>query len=98
MSSVAGPDPDLDPASGSLRNVLGITDPRELAQVEAALSASRLIDLERQRLSGRYDLDHLRRFHRYILGDIYAWAGELRTVSIAKGSLFCLPQQLESYA
>lgn len=97
MSRVAGPDPYLDPASGSLRNVLGITDPRELAQVEAALSASRLIDLERQRLPGRYDLDHLRRFHRYILGDIYAWAGELRTVSLAKGSLFCLPQHLESY-
>jgi cell filamentation protein len=45
VSRVAGPDPYLDPASGSLRNVLGITDPRELAQVEAALSASRLIDL-----------------------------------------------------
>lgn len=97
MSRAAGPDPYLDPASGRLRNVLGITDPRELAQVEAALSASRLIDLERQRLSGMYDLGHLRRFHRSILGDIYAWAGELRTVSIAKGSLFCLPQHLESY-
>ena len=42
-------------------------------------------------------LDHLRAFHRYILGDVYPWAGELRTVSIAKGSLFCLPQHLESY-
>jgi cell filamentation protein len=36
-------------------------------------------------------------FHRYILGDVYDWAGELRTVSIAKGSLFCLPQHLASY-
>jgi hypothetical protein len=40
----------------------------------------------------------LQAFHRYILGDVYNWAGELRTVSIAKGSVFCLPQHLESYA
>jgi cell filamentation protein len=39
----------------------------------------------------------LRAFHRLILGDVYDWAGELRTVSIAKGSVFCLPQHLESY-
>ena len=97
MNKTAGPDPYRDPTSGVLRNLLGITDPREMAEVEAALSASRLIDLERRRLPGTYDLDHLRAFHRYILGDVYEWAGELRTVSIAKGSLFCLPQHLESY-
>ena len=97
MSSAAG-DPYLDPASGVLRNLLGITDAAELARAEAALSASRLIDLERRRLSGRYDLAHLQAFHRYILGDVYAWAGQLRTVSIEKGSVFCLPQYLESYA
>ncbi len=90
-------DPYLDPASGVLRNLLGITNAAELARVEAALSASRLVDLERSRLAGGYDLDHLRAFHRYILGDLYDWAGELRTVSIAKGSVFCLPQHLTSY-
>jgi cell filamentation protein len=94
-----GPDPYLDPASGVLRNVLGITDAQELSQVEAALTASRLVDLERHRLPGRYDLTHLRAFHRYIFGDVYDWAGQLRTVSIAKGGeVFCLPQYLESYA
>ena len=69
MSSAAG-DLYLDPASGVLRNLLGITDAAELARAEAALSASRLIDLER-RLPGRYDLAHLQAFHRYILGDVY---------------------------
>lgn len=98
MSWPAEADPYLDPASGVLRNLLGITDPGELAQVEAALSASRLVDLERRRLPGSYDLDHLRAFHRYILGDVYDWAGESRTASIAKGSVFCLPQHLAAYA
>ncbi len=97
MSHAAG-DPYLNPASGVLRNLLGITDAAELARAEAALSASRLIDLERRRLPGRYDLAHLQALHRYILGDVYGWAGQLRTVSIAKGSAFCLPQHLESYA
>jgi cell filamentation protein len=91
-------DPYLDPASGVLRNLLGIADAGELGRTEAALSASRLIDLERRRLPGRYDLAHLQAFRRCILGDVYAWAGQLRTVSIAKGSVFCLPQHLESYA
>lgn len=98
MSRTAGPDPYLDPASGVLRNLLGIADPGELARAEAALSASRLIDLERRRLPGGYDLDHLRAFHRYILGDVYNWAGDLRSVTITKGSLFCLPQHLASAA
>jgi cell filamentation protein len=98
VSGSAGADPYLDPASGVLRNRLGITDAAELAQVEAALTASRLIDLERRRLPGRYDLAHLQAFHRYIFGDLYDWAGQLRVVSIAKGEVFCLPQHLRSYA
>jgi cell filamentation protein len=97
VSGAAWPDPYLDPASGVLLNRLGITNAGELAEVEAALSASRIVDLERRRLPGWHDLAHLRAFHRLILGDVYDWAGELRTVSIAKGSLFCLPQHLESY-
>jgi cell filamentation protein len=43
---------------------------------QAALSASRLIDLERRRLPGRYDLAHLQAFHRYTLGDVYDCAGQ----------------------
>jgi hypothetical protein len=56
------------------------------------------VQVTRPPLPGRYDLAHLQAFHRYILGDVYDWAGQLRTVSIAKGSVFCLPQHLESYA
>jgi cell filamentation protein len=96
VSSPGDLDPYVDPGSGVLRNRLGITDPGELAAVEAALTASRLVDLERRRMAGAYDLAHLQAFHRYIFGDVYDWAGELRTVAIAKGGLFCLPQHLVS--
>ena len=87
-------DPYLDLDTGVLRNRLGIGDREELARAEAALTASRLYDLQRGHLPGRYDLEHLRSFHHVIFGDVYDWAGELRTVSIGRGGLFCLPQHL----
>ena len=34
--------------------------------------------------------------HQRIFGDIYEWAGQIRTVAIAEGSLFCLPHYVES--
>ena len=95
---MTGPDPYLDLATGVLRNRLGITDPGELAQAEAELTALRLIELRQAPLPGRYDLDHLQDFHHHIFSDLYDWAGQLRTVSIGKGQLFCLPQHLETFA
>lgn len=91
-------DPYIDPETGVLRNRLGIIDAAELAQAEAELTSYRLIELRRTDLPGRYDLAHLQGFHRYIFGDLYDWAGELRSVSIGKGDLFCLPQHLGSFA
>jgi len=92
-------DPYLDLQSGLLRNRLGITDARQQRHVEAELTASRIYDLIRSPIPGAYDLAHLRAFHRQIFQDLYDWAGELRTVSIGRGSrVFSLPQHLEADA
>jgi cell filamentation protein len=92
-------DPYLDLQSGVLRNRLGITDAAELAHAEAELTSYRLIELRTSPLPGRYDLAHLQAFHRYVFGDVYDWAGELRTVSLGKGgALFCAPQHLVATA
>jgi cell filamentation protein len=91
-------DPYTDPATGVLRNRLGITDPARLRQAEAGLSYAALAELAIRGLPGGYDLDHLRGFHREIFGDLYPGAGEIRTLSIARTDLFCLPQHIESYA
>lgn len=91
-------DPYTDPATGTLVNLLGISSPEVLASVEADLSKAAIADLTTGELQGRYDLDHLRAFHREIFGDLYPWAGEVRTVAIAKTDPFCLPQHIESYA
>jgi cell filamentation protein len=40
----------------------------------------------------------LQDFHRALFGRVYPWAGEIRTVAIAKTDMFCLPQHISSYA
>lgn len=92
-------DPYLDLRSGVLRNRLGITDAAELARAEAELTSYRLIELHARPLPGDYDLPHLQAFHRYIFGDVYDWAGELRTVTLGKGgALFCHPRDIVATA
>jgi cell filamentation protein len=81
---VAG-DPYVYPGTDVLRNLLGVRDAAALAEREAALSAIRIAQLERRFIPGDFDLAHLQATHRYIFGDIYPWAGELRTVRIIKG-------------
>jgi cell filamentation protein len=91
-------DPYVYPGTNCLRNRLGIRDPAELERIEAEQTSIVIAQLERTRVPGQYDLEHLNAFHRRIFGDIYAWAGELRSVAIAKDdSLFALPEHLERY-
>jgi cell filamentation protein len=91
-------DPYIDPATGLLRNRLEVTDQATLTAVERDLTYTVLGRLAVRPLPGRLDLAHLQAFHREIFGRIYPWAGELRTVAIAKGELFCLPQHIEASA
>ncbi len=91
-------DPYVYPGTSVLRNRLGIRNPDRLAQVESEWSFVRLVELLHHPEPGSYDLAHLSRFHRRIFGDVYPWAGEIRTVAMAKGQLFALPQHITSYA
>ncbi|KOX21978.1 hypothetical protein ADK67_25170 [Saccharothrix sp. NRRL B-16348] len=88
----------MDPASGVLRNNLGLTDPIECDFAETRLSTMRVEQLAMAPLPGLYDLAHLRAFHRRIFGDFYPWAGELRRVNIGKSALFAAWRQIEPYA
>ena len=76
---MASRDPYREP-SGVLRNLLGVTDPAVLAEYERDLAFFRVVELELHPVDGCFDFAHLRAIHRYILQDIYDWAGELRTV------------------
>jgi cell filamentation protein len=91
-------DPYVYPGTDVLINNLQIRDPRQLAVAEADIATVALATLTDEPLPGHYDTAHLQAVHRWIFGDIYPWAGQLRTVKIAKdASLFALPEHIASY-
>jgi hypothetical protein len=91
-------DPYLYGGTTVLRNLAGLRDADKLAEHEAQASTLRLAQLAAVRIEGAYDLPHLQAFHHFIFQDIYAWAGELRSVDLAKpGSMFALPEYINGY-
>ncbi len=91
-------DPYGDPVTGVLYNRLELRSAAALEAAEREITHAALILLDESPVSPSYDLPHLREIHRRIFGDIYEWAGQIRTVAIAKGAVFCLPQYVESSA
>lgn len=76
-------DPYVIPGTTVLQNKLGLRDQAGLDYHERALVVQRA----RQGVpTGRFDLPHLQAIHRHLFQDVYEWAGQLRTVEIAKGS------------
>lgn len=90
-------DPYVYPGTDVLRNRLDIRDSADLQRVEADLCNWRGLRLASEPLPGSFDLAHLQGIHRYLFSDLYDWAGELRTVPLAKTDLFCMPEHIESY-
>ena len=43
--------------------------------------------------TGDFDLAHLKAIHRHLFKDVYAWAGDVRTVEIAKGGSRVQPRR-----
>jgi cell filamentation protein len=92
-------DPYVYPGTAVLRNNLGLHDPRELSRAEADIVRAALAVLAGRPLPGGYDLAHWQAFHSRIFGGLYPWAGELRTVQIAKPNAFyARPEHIAGYA
>lgn len=77
----------LWPGTNCLKNKIGITDPEKFAEVEYRIAYARDVELIREILPGEYNLQHFQRFHWWLFRDIYDWAGQSRTVNIAKDGL-----------
>ena len=91
-------DPYSDPVTGVLYNKLGLGTAAGLEAAEREITHAALVLLDESPVSPGYDLPHLREIHKRIFGDIYEWAGQIRTVTIARGAVFCLPQYIDSSA
>jgi cell filamentation protein len=91
-------DPYSDPVTGVLHNKLGLGTAAGLEAAEREITHAALILVDESPVSPSYDLPHLQEIHKRIFGDIYEWAGQIRTVAITKGAMFCLPQYIDSSA
>ena len=78
----------------ALENKLGITDSAELAREEERISKKKALELFE---SGALDalkagtFSSLQEIHKYLFDEIYSFAGEIRTLNIAKGSFRFAP-------
>ncbi|EKN6177573.1 Fic family protein [Yersinia enterocolitica] len=83
-----GPDPYTYPNSQVLINKFGITDDDQFIEMEKDFSELAIMEIEFS--PPPYDLLYWRALHQALFGDIYHWAGELRTIDITKGTTrFC---------
>lgn len=78
----------------ALENKLGLTSSAELAREEERLSKKKALDLfEKGALNdlpaGRFST--LQAIHRYLFEDVYDFAGQVRSVNIAKGNFRFAP-------
>ncbi len=88
------PDPYCYPGTSVLKNLLGLREQAQLDAFEALITAQRA---EEPLPRGRLGYAHYRAIHRHLFQDVFAWAGRLRNVRIAKGgSMFCYPEHIDS--
>lgn len=88
----------------ALENKLGLTDSVKLAREEERISkkkAVNLFDFAIFKLLSDGTYNTLATIHKYLFEDIYDFAGEIRTVNMAKGNfrfapLMCLQAALEN--
>lgn len=77
-----------------LKNKLGIDNFAELARQEEKISKKKALALFENGMLDRLETGRfsaLRAIHKYLFEDIYDFAGEIRTVNIAKGNFRFVP-------
>ncbi len=78
----------------ALKNRLGITDSAELARVEEKISKEKALELFETHLLDTFEagkFTSLASIHRYLFGEIYDFAGQVRRENIAKGNFRFAP-------
>lgn len=82
-----------------LINKLSIHDEDQLAVVEAGITMMKDSELSEHPIQGRFDFAHYKAIHRYLFEDLYAWAGETRTVDMSKkGTSFIKAEDIDRLA
>lgn len=85
---VSGPEGEFEPGSNGqvLRNLVGITSPDDMDELELRLLGELYDEVLVQNLPDRpLTVADLKNWHHLWLGNVYAWAGKARSVNLGKG-------------
>lgn len=89
----AGQDPYCYPGTAVLKNLLDLRTQPELDELEASMTAQRA---DEPLPAGALDAQHYLAIHHHLFQDVFDWAGNVRTIRIAKeGAPFCYPENIE---
>lgn len=80
------------PGTTVLKNKLNLRTQAALDAFEAEIVNDRAAEAVP---AGSLDYAHYKAIHHHLFQDVYAWAGQERTVRISKsGSMFCYPENI----
>lgn len=92
-------DPYQYSGSTVLKNLPDIRDHAALEVFEQRVTALRLDEVMTAIVDAPVNLSTWKTIHRTLFQDVYAWAGETRTVQLAKGNtVFAMPEHIETEA
>lgn len=83
------------PGTTILVNKLGLKSQEALDQAEKIAVTLHSVEIEKEYNGLPLSFNYYCSIHKRLFGDIYEWAGSLRTVEIAKkGTKFCKPEDI----
>ena len=86
--------PDCYPGTDVLVNLLDLQNPDDLDEAERY--ATEVASTKLEFVEPPYTVATLRQIHRTLFAEVYAWAGEVRSIGISKGTTrFCSPEFIE---
>lgn len=86
---------DCYPGTTVLVNRFDLRTQEELDAVEAVLVTAKAMQWEEDPLCGTFDFEHYKRIHKHLFGELYEWAGTVRTINISKkGTRFCPVEEI----
>ena len=84
------------PNTTVLINKLDIRNQEQLDTAEKQITLLRAIQLEKTIAFEGVDFDYYKNLHKQMFGDLYDWAGTVRSVNISKkGTVFCDCKEVE---
>ena len=94
--SMEGSQEDCYPNTTVLINKLGIQDQSELNSVERQFVLLKSSQAEQETIFKNIDFNFYKKLHKQLFGDLYEWAGTVRSMNISKkGTVFCNFEDIE---